>query len=399
MGSKARLLPVWLLGAGFLPIGAYGALMLITTPQLLAANGVPESEIASITAIGISPLFLSFALAPILDWRLPRRTYAIALAIVGAACAFGALVSIRHLVTLTAFLFAGNMAVALCISAVGGWFGNLVHAEEKGALGVWLNVYNIGGNGVTAALAILLLRHLPPPLGEAVASLMVMAALPVFFLTPCPPADRKLARESFRDFARDVLQLLRRPVILWILAVFLAPSSSFALTNTLAGFGRDFAISDEMIGLLGGAGVVVAGIVGSFLVPPLARFVQPVPLYLLIGAAGALFTTTLTLAPHGPAAFGAAMLGENVFQAAAFTVGNIIMLRTIGHDNPLAATQFGLLNGAEMVPLTYMQMIDGHAYGFGGADASFLADALVSGAACVILGSALWGFRRRVPAV
>jgi len=396
--AEARLPPVWLLGAGFLPLGAFGAIMLITVPQLLAAARVPESEIASITAIGISPLFLSFAFAPLLDWRLRRRTYAIGLAVVGAACAFGALLSIDHLGALASFLFAGNMAVALCTASIGGWFGNLAPAGKKGALSAWFNVYNIGGNGVTAALAILLLRRLPSPFGAALTALTVLAVLPVLFMTPCPPADRRLARESFEDFARDVLALIRRPTILWILAVFLAPSSSFALTNTLGGFGADFHISDEMIGLLGGAGVAVAGVAGSFLAPPLTRFAPLVPLYLLVGAVGAIFTLNLTLVPHGPAAFGIAMLGENVFQSAAFVVSNNIILRTIGRDNPLAATQFGLLNGAQMIPLTYMQVIDGRAYGLGGPNASFIADALVSGAACIVLGVLLWGFRRRAPA-
>jgi PAT family beta-lactamase induction signal transducer AmpG len=399
MASTGRLPPVWLLGAGFLPLGAFGAIMLITVPQLLAAAHVPESKIATITTIGITPLFLSFAFAPLLDWRFARRTYAIGLALIAAACAFGALLSVGHLATLTLFLFLGNMAVALCTAAIGGWFGNLMPAEGKGALSAWFNVYNIGGNGATAALAILLLRHLPSPLGQAAAALMVMAMLPVLFVTPCPPADRRLAGESFRDFARDVISLLRRPTILMILAVFLAPSSSFALTNTLSGFGRDFHISDEMIGTLGGAGVMLAGIVGSFLVPPLTRFAPPVPLYLLVGATGAIFTTSLVLAPHGPATLGAAMVGENVFQSAAFVVSNIIILRTIGHDNPLAATQFGLLNGAQMIPLAYMQLIDGYAYGLDGPNGSFLADALISGAACAVIGGALWGLRRRVPAV
>jgi PAT family beta-lactamase induction signal transducer AmpG len=399
MASEGRLPPVWLLGAGFLPLGAYGAIMLITMPQLLAASHVPEAEIASITAIGISPLFLSFIFAPLLDWRLARRTYAIGFAIIGAACAFGALRSVDHHAALTIFLFAGNMAIALCSAAVGGWFGNILPSDKKAALSAWLNVYNIAGGGVTAALAIFLLRHLPSLLGAASVALPVAAALPVLLATPCPPADRRLARESFRDFARDVLNLLRRPTILWILAVFLAPCSSFALTNTLSGFGGDFHISDEMIGLIGGAGVVSAGVAGSFLVPPLTRFAPPIWLYLLVGGVGAVFTIGLTLIPHSPASFGVAMLGENIFQSAAFVVSNIIMLRTIGHENPLAATQFGLLNGVQMIPLTYMQMIDGHAYGLGGVNASLLADALVSGAACILLGGMLSGFRRRVPVI
>jgi PAT family beta-lactamase induction signal transducer AmpG len=111
------------------------------------------------------------------------------------------------------------------------------------------------------------------------------------------------------------------------------------------------------------------------------------------------FTLALTLLARTPATFGVAMLGENLFQASAFTVANIITLRTIGHDNPLAATQFGLLTAATSLPLAYMQAIDGQAYGLSGASGGFLADALISGGACLALAAVLWVWRRRIPAI
>ena len=127
--------------------------------------------------------------------------------------------------------------------------------------------------------------------------------------------------------------------------------------------------------------------------PAWPSWVAPRPLYLLVGGGGALFTLALILLHRTPATFGLAMLGENVFQAAAFSVANVITLRTIGHDNPLAATQFGLLTGATVLPLSYMQAIDGGAYGLGGVSGSYLADALISGGACALLALVLWLLR------
>ncbi|HZZ87522.1 MAG TPA: hypothetical protein VFE13_04215, partial [Caulobacteraceae bacterium] len=48
-----RLPPVWVMGLGFLPLAASGSLTLITTPTLLAANHVPEAQIASVTTIAL----------------------------------------------------------------------------------------------------------------------------------------------------------------------------------------------------------------------------------------------------------------------------------------------------------------------------------------------------------
>ena len=77
--------------------------------------------------------------------------------------------------------------------------------------------------------------------------------------------------------------------------LFTMPAASFSLTNMLAGLGGDFAASERMVSVLGGIGIVVAGIVGSLLVPVFLRRMNPRGLYLLIGSAGGLFTLGLML--------------------------------------------------------------------------------------------------------
>ncbi|MGZ6018321.1 MAG: MFS transporter [Phenylobacterium sp.] len=399
MAETRALPPIWLMGMSYLPFGVFGGIMLIAVPQLLAAAHVPEPQIAAITAAGLMPGFMTFPLGPLLDWRFSRRTYAVAFASVQVLCAIAALLSLDDLLRLTVLLFAGNFAGNLYYNAVGGWFGNLVETEQKGAIGAWLTVGNIGGGGLIVSVAAGLMHALPSPLGALAIGLIAAAPIPFFLFIRCPPADGRLAHEGFRDFARDVAALLRKSSVLWTLLLFLLPAASFALTNALGGFGADFHTSERIVSLLGGAGLVVAGVFGSLMVPVLARGVAPRPLYLLIGGLGAIFTLVLVVIPHAPASFGLAMLGENIFQSAAFAVETMIILRTIGHENPLAATQFGLLNAATSLPLTYMQYLDGQGYGVGGVNGSFLMDALVSGAAVLLLAGVLWRWRRRIPAI
>jgi PAT family beta-lactamase induction signal transducer AmpG len=398
--APRKLPPLWVMGLGFLPLGSSGTLTLITTPMLLAANQVPEAQIASITGVALMPGFIGFLLGPLLDWRFSRRFYAIVFSILGGACQFLALLYVRDLPVLTVLMFVSGLFIGLCVNAVGGWFGNLTPTEQKGSLGAWFTVTNLGVGGLVGSVAIEALRGLPFALGAGLLSLTIVAAIPLFLWVECPPADGRLASESFNAFVSDVLALLRRPSVLWTLLIFLAPAASFALTNILGGLGRDFHASEALVGLVGGVGISIAGVVGSLAIPILVRFVAPRPLYLMVGALGAAFTLVLTLLAHTPFTFGVAMLGENLFQAASFSVGNAIVLRTIGHDNPLAATQFGLLNSAAGFPLTYMQFVDGHAYdAIGGVNGSFVADAAVSGAACALLALTLWACRRWIPAI
>ncbi|HEY5238340.1 MAG TPA: MFS transporter [Rhizomicrobium sp.] len=399
MSQSPKLPPPWLLGWGYMPLAVSGSVGLIAMPDLLASAHVPEPQIAMVTSLYLASGFINIPLAPLLDWRFRRRSYAIGFAILGALCNFAALLSIHNVTLLAGLLFLGGLSVAMCVNATGGWFGDLVPKEQKDALGAWFNVVNFGAGGAVAALIIVTLRTLPYPFGAAAISGLILLVLPLFILTPCPPADRKLASESFQNFVRDVAALFRRKEVQWVLAIFLAPSASFALTNTLSGFGHDFHTSDEVVGVVGGIGVAIAGVFGSLIVPQLTKRLSPVVIYLLVGLVGASFTLMLIPASRDWIVFGIAVMVQNVFQAAAFTAANAITLRAIGHDNPLAATQFGVLVGVTQIPLTYMQMIDGRAYGFGGVVGTFAADALISGAACVILGLLYWSYGRKVAAI
>ena len=399
MATRRPLPPIWVMGLGFFPLGASGSVTLITVPQLLAADHVPEQRIASMTAVVLVPAFLGFVLAPLLDWRFSRKAYAILFTAIAAICQFAALLFTRNLEVITALLFAEGLAIGMVVSAVGGWFGNLTEPEQKGPLGAWFTVANLGAGGVVATAAIYLLRDLPYMLGDLLLAMTILLAIPLYLWVDCPPADGRLASESFKAFARDVFALLRKPSVLWTLLLFLAPCASFALTNLLGGLGRDFRTPENLVGLIGGVGVSVSGVVGSLLVPPLAKRIEPRALYLLVGGAGAVFTTILVFLSRSPVSYGLSSLGENAFQAAAFSVGNVITLRTIGNDNPLAATQFGLLTAASSLPLAYMQAIDGHFYGVGGVSGSYLADAVVSGGACVAIGVLFWALRRTIPKI
>ncbi len=89
-------------------------------------------------------------------------------------------------------------------------------------------------------------------------------------------------------------------------------------------------------------------------------------LYLAIGTTGALFTLSLLVLPRTPAMFAVALAGQNLFQAAAFAVQYAIVLRGMGKDNPLAATQFALVLAGQALPITYMQRLDGQANAVGG---------------------------------
>ncbi len=104
--------PVWLLGFANLPLGLMGGLALLTMPQWLAAQHVPEPVIAEMTTLALVPTFLVFLLGPIFDIWFSRRTYAMASTVVAACGAFGALVAGSNLALLGAALVCSLLGAA-----------------------------------------------------------------------------------------------------------------------------------------------------------------------------------------------------------------------------------------------------------------------------------------------
>ncbi len=382
MDERRKLPPVALLGLANLPFGLLAAIPLITVPQLLAARGVPEPTIAVVTTAALVPSFTAFLVSPILDVKFSRRSYALALALLSAVLTFAALLSLDDLVVLGVLLFAAVFAAQLFNAALVGWIGSLTPQDSDSGFGAWLAVANIGGFGIAAIAAISLLRALPFALGAGLFCAAALLPTAIFAWLPAPGPDRRLAGESFAQFFGDIARLVRQRSVIDALILFVLPAASFALTNQLGGLGGLYGASEKFVAAIAGVGVTIAGVIGSLLVPRLTRWLPPRALYLSIGATGALFTLSLIVLPRTPAMFGVAMIGQNIFQAAAFAVQYAIALRSMGKDNPLAATQFALIIASQSLPITYMQWLDGRAYAAGGFAGSLVVDGGLGLAAC-----------------
>ncbi len=386
VNSNRRVPPVWLMGLSDSTIGLTTGIAVFVVPQLLAARHVPEAEIASITAVAWSANFWSVLFAPILDVRFSRRWYAAVFAALTSVLVFITIVKLDHLVILEIALVSSIVTSGLSAAALGGWLSAICPHQHKNKLSAWVNIALICGMGVTSVIGGELVRNLPVVLAAALLGTIVSLPTVMFLFMPAPGPDRRLAGESFREFNRDVLALLRRREVLIALLLFVSPCSSFALTNILGGLGADFHVSPRMVSLAGGAGIFLPGLVGCLLFPVIAKGRPLRLLYLANGVVGGLFTLSLIVLPHAPWSFALALFGEFLFQAAAFCIQIGIVFETIGKDNPLAATTFAFLTAATNIPVTYMMVADGRGYAMGGVAGSLAMDAGVSIVACLLLG-------------
>lgn len=394
MSLGARL-PVWLLGLANLPVGLTFGWGLMVVPEVLAARHVPETTIADITTIGLVGNLAFFLVAPVLDVHFSRRTYAIAMCAAATALAFIAVLGIGNPGWLGVCLFLGMLVANLNTSALGGWFGSVLPKEEDARLGAWFAVASFGGFGLASMVGIELIHHQPLWVAATVLGAMNVPPLVIILLTDRSQAERSRLTESFGRFRKELVQLARRSDVRRLALLLVLPCTAFALTNTLGGLGRDYGASERLIATIGGVGVTAAGIFGSLTVPVLGRRASLIVVYLGIGVVGGLSTLTLVVLPHTPMVYTIGFVAQNVWQSAGLAAGTALILASIGKENPLASTQFAILNAALATPLIYMQWIDGHAYGARGLTGLYLTDGGLDLASCVLMIGLVIAWSRR----
>ena len=392
MQRTRRRAPLWLMGLSNATYGLVGGFIVLPLPQLLAHQGVPEWKIAAVSAACLFPGFWVFLLGPLLDVRFSRRWYATAFAVLAGVGLTAALLERGRLPVLEALLMMSYASGVLSSNALGGWLATIVRAEDEARLSAWTQVGTFVGNGTMVVLAGEMLRALPLGVAAPLLGAVVVVPVMVFPWMPADVGDRLSVRvrERFGDLFRDVGRLLRRREVLLTLLLFVAPTGSFALTNLLGGEVREFHATDAFVSRMGGAVLSVAGAASCLLLPVLARWVRALPLYLLIGTVGSVFTLLLLLLPRSPAMFAVAFLGENMVQALSFTAAVAICFHTIGRENPLAATQFSLLTSATVLPIVYMGVLDGRVSALHGVSGMYAVDGALSLLACGVMALVMW---------
>jgi len=375
--------------------GLVGGFIVLPLPQMLAAERVPEWKIAAVSAACFSPGFWVFLLGPVLDVRFTRRWYASIFAALAGAGLTVAVLSRAHLLVLELALMLAYAAAVMSSNALGGWFVGIVAEPDRPTLSAWTQVAVFLGNGSMAALASEGMRRLPLNIIAPLLGALAAAPALIFLWMPLPPdteleAPQIALTDRFRILFRELKALLRRREVLLTLALFVLPTGSFALTNQLGGLAREFHATDAFVSRMGGIVLSVAGALACLTLPVLARWARPLPLYLGLGTVGSLFTLALLALPRTPAAFAVAFLGENVMQAVSFTAAVAICFRTIGRENPLAATQFTLLTSATVLPILYMGIADGHTYSTHGLTATYTLDGGLSLIACALMAAVMW---------
>src|SRR3954462_15526383 len=88
---ERALAPTWIFGVTGIAYGVAGGFQGTLMPYLLRRAGITVEEIGLFVFATFLPPILQFVWAPIVDWRLRRRTWLVIVAALGSMCFYTAL--------------------------------------------------------------------------------------------------------------------------------------------------------------------------------------------------------------------------------------------------------------------------------------------------------------------
>ena len=400
--SPAPAPPPWLIGMGTLTFGLVAGFVITALPFLLAKAGISVDRIATVSATAMSPTFWAFLVTPIVDVGFSRRAYAFALGIASAASLGVALwlLAPDRLTLFTALVLLAELAVVLQGSAVTGWTSEFVPDTQRGQVGGWINVANLGGGALGSMAVMWSAAYVSVPFLGCLIALAVLASTLVLLWFPEPARPVLSLSQIFGGTLRSVVHTSKQPQVLMGFLLFLAPASCVAAINLFSGLGNDFHAGAQRVVWITGAGAAITSAIGSILGGYVADRVDRGVLYMCGGILAGVCALVMATTLHTQAMFTAGVLVYNGLAGVCYAAFSALEFQLVGTRNPTAATQLGLFSAAANGAVVYMTWADGQGYRMLGVRGLFLTDGLAAiGAAIPLLFLLRWRARKSSQAV
>lgn len=350
-----RVAPTWLYGLTTLPFGVAAGFTGIAMPFLLRKAGVSLDEIAKISALCLVPSSYQFLWAPIIDLGPRRKHWLIAMAALGAACFFFALLLPlpRAVPAFVAVAVLGAALTGLTGSCNGGLMATTLPDSVRGSAGGWSNAGNLGGAALGAGVTMWLGSRVSPQLVGAVTALMIFLPSLAVLAVDEPARARQPLGALFSGMANSVWSTLRSRAGITGVLICASPVGTAAAINLFSGMGPDYHASDATVtfvtGFAGGIISAAGSLLGGYLCDRVSRRVA----YICSGLLTALCALTMSYFPLDERTF---IYGATTYLFIAglcYASFSAMVLEVVGRAGATASTQYTLFTAASNQAIGY----------------------------------------------
>ncbi len=361
------------------PFGATTGYVTVTLAYLLTQAGVSVGAIAGLIAVSLVPQTWKFLWAPIVDTTLTSKRWYLAAAVATSVslAAIGLVPATKAgLGAITILVFSNSVAVSFLAMAAENLMAHATSLEEKGRAGGWYQAGNLGGQGIGGGAALWIAEHSPVlwlP-GTAMAALFLVCCGALYFVAEPPTGHRQLSYlKTLWGVALDVWHTAKsRSGYLALLICFL-PIGCGAASNLWAAVAGDWHATADTValvnGVLGGVVSAFGCVIGGYFCDRMDRKFA----YALYGVFLAVAALLMAAAARTEAMFVVFTLVYAFVTGFNYASFCAVVLEAIGRG--AAATKYNLYASLSNVPIAYMTIVDGKAYGSWHADGLLLADA------------------------
>ncbi len=392
----------WLFVLTGMPYGVVGSFAGSVMPYLTKRAHISLDTIGWFGLLLLVPPMFQFLYAPVIDLGPRRKHWLLIVTVIGAACLVIACTMPLPEQTTAFLVFA--LAAQLISGLVGACNGALLATTmpdgKRGKASGALNIGNLSGGGISAAIAIYLTGHDVEPLyiGLTLAAMMIIPALAVLTVDE-PIREPATAREIFGNTMDDVASVLFSKKGITGIALCISPVGTAALANYFSAMASDYFVAVTEAQKLHMANVIasvsglanvgltaVGALIGGFLCDRFNRRAM----YLLSGALTAACGLAMMVSPRTELTYEWGVMLYALITGFCYAAFTAAVLDTIGEGGKAAATQYSLFVAAGNAAIAYVGFADTRFNDRYGVEGVIASDAGLNILGVIVLGIVFW---------
>lgn len=343
------------------PSGIAQGFVTVALPYFLVNSGFSVAQAAGIVAIGFSANLWRFIWGPVVDLSLSlKRWYWIGLLVstLGLLLLCITPFDVKQAAWLSMIVFLSQVAATFLLLPITGIMAHCIEPQQKGKAAGWYQAGNLAGTGFGGGVGLWLTNHYSIIVAGVVLSVIALGfALVILLIKDVQHSKQGSLLIAIKNMGKDVLTMVKIPVVLFVIVLILLPIGSGAAANLWSAIGKDWKVNADTVALITGILSGVVSAVGCVIGGHLADRKGVWFAYMFSGSACAAITLIMAAMPYQPVVYIVGVLAYTFGIGLVYAAFSAVLLYASGRRN--AATKYSLLSSIGNVSSVYMTVIDG----------------------------------------
>ena len=374
-----------------LPSGISNGFVTIVMPFILTKNGFPLAFTAGIVAVGVSANLWRFLWGPVVDISLSLHKW-FWIGIITCTASLLSLCfipfSMKGAFLLSAIVFISQVAATLTLLPVNGIMAKGIVENKKGKASGWYQAGNLAGTGMGGGVGLWLATHYDIKIaGLVLVGASILFSLFILLIRDIPHDKEESILREIKDLGKDIFAMLKVPVSLYVMILFLMPIGTGAMANLWSAVAQDWKTDADTVvlvtGLLSGFVSAMGCVVGGIIADRWGVWVA----YMGCGIVSALITLIMAALPLRPYMYIWGVLSYGFATGLIYAGFTAVILFAVGKKH--VTTKFSLLASLGNVPVVYMTAFNGWVHDKYGSKTMLLTEAILGILAVLIFTAIL----------